>query len=75
MRALTALFVAVAVLACGAPTGKTAGDAGAAAGLITGTAPEFSLRDVNPASPRLDQQVKPSDYRGQVSGWYFGHSS
>jgi hypothetical protein len=36
---------------------------------------EFSLRDVNPESPRVGQDVNPRDYVGRVSGWYFGHSS
>jgi hypothetical protein len=37
--------------------------------------PLFSLLDVNAASPRAGQQVSPADYPGQVTGWYFGHSS
>jgi hypothetical protein len=34
--------------------------------------PDFSLADVNPASPSYDRQVSPRDYLGKVSAWYFG---
>jgi hypothetical protein len=37
--------------------------------------PEFSLSDVNPASPTSGQAIGPSTLRGKVTGWYFGHSS
>ncbi|MCO6439259.1 MAG: hypothetical protein J5J06_19380 [Phycisphaerae bacterium] len=37
--------------------------------------PDFSLTDVNPASARTQQPVSPRDYLGQVSAWYFGHST
>ena len=37
--------------------------------------PDFSLMDVNPASPTHDQPVSPRDYLQQVSGWYFGHAT
>lgn len=37
--------------------------------------PEFALADVNPASATSGQQVGPSRYRGQVSGWYFTHTT
>ena len=39
------------------------------------TVPNFSLRDVNPNSLRFDQLVSPRDYEGQISAWYFGHST
>jgi len=62
-----ALFTAaLIVVACApAPAVQDAGD---------GTQIDFGLNDVNPASARFDQVVKPSDYRGKVSAWYFGHS-
>lgn len=34
--------------------------------------PDFSLRDVNTASPRANAMVSPRDYVLQVSGYYFG---
>ena len=37
--------------------------------------PDFSLIDVNPASPTHGQPVSPRDYLQQVSGWYFGHAT
>jgi hypothetical protein len=37
--------------------------------------PDFSLPDVNPASPRAGTNVSPRDYEGQVSAWYFGHAT
>jgi len=38
-------------------------------------ASDFAVRDVNPDSPRYDEFVSPRDYLGQVSAWYFGHST
>ncbi len=37
--------------------------------------PDFSLTDVNADSPRYQEAVSPRDYLGQVSAWYFGHST
>ena len=37
--------------------------------------PDFTLTDVNPASPTKDQGVSPRDYLQQVSAWYFGHAT
>lgn len=39
------------------------------------TVPDFSLLDVNVNSARHGDLVSPVDYRGTVSGWYFGHST
>ncbi len=36
---------------------------------------DFSLPDVNTASTTYDQDLGPHDFEGQVSGWYFGHST
>ena len=36
---------------------------------------DFSLLDTNPTSATYDQLVSPRDYLGQVSAWYFGHST
>ena len=38
-------------------------------------APNFTLVDVNAASPRSGQTISPRDYLQQVSGWYFGHAT
>jgi hypothetical protein len=35
-------------------------------------APNFSLPDVNPGSPRTTRMVSPRDYIMQVTGFYFG---
>jgi hypothetical protein len=74
--ALTALLLPLA--ACG----SGAGDAPASSpppdpgGPPQGqVAPEFSLVDVNPASPSAATEVAPSDSVGQVSVWYFGHAT
>ncbi len=37
--------------------------------------PDFLLTDVNANSTRLAEAVSPRDYLGQVSAWYFGHST
>ena len=37
--------------------------------------PEFALVDVNPSSPTFGQTVSPGDYDGQVSAYYFIHST
>lgn len=37
--------------------------------------PEFSLEDQNPNSATVGQSLSPSYFRGQVSAWYFGHST
>jgi hypothetical protein len=33
---------------------------------------DFSLEDVNPASPRFESAVSPQNYLLQVSAFYFG---
>lgn len=38
-------------------------------------APDFSLIDVNPSSSTAGKAVSPRDYLGQISAWYFGHST
>ena len=37
--------------------------------------PDFSLGDVNPNSSRYQEIVSPRDYLGEISVWYFGHST
>lgn len=36
--------------------------------------PDWSLQDVNSNSIRYQDLVSPTDYRMQVSAYYFGHS-
>jgi hypothetical protein len=36
---------------------------------------DFALTDVNATSPSAGRAVSPRDYLGQVSAWYFGHST
>jgi hypothetical protein len=62
------LPLALFALACSAPQ-PSQPDAGG------DLVPDFSLLDVNPASPRAGTQVSPRDYAGVVTGWYFGHST
>jgi hypothetical protein len=38
-------------------------------------APDFSILDINPDSPRYDEMVSPRDYVGQISAYYFGHAT
>ncbi len=41
----------------------------------TPSMPDFSLRDVNPASATYNQLLSPRHYLGKVSAWYFGHAT
>ncbi|MCU0873091.1 MAG: hypothetical protein MUE50_12190 [Pirellulaceae bacterium] len=47
----------------------------AAEGEGANIAPDFSLVDMNPASPTYNQPVSPRDYLGSVSVWMFGYST
>jgi hypothetical protein len=38
-------------------------------------APDFQLLNVNPTSSTYGEIVSPRDYFGEVSAWYFGHST
>jgi hypothetical protein len=60
-------------LAC-APKGGDSGE-GVQQASFDGVAPEWSLTDVNATSPTFNEEVSPSDLRGQVSVWYFGHAT
>ncbi|MEW6433174.1 MAG: hypothetical protein AB1730_16845 [Myxococcota bacterium] len=70
--ALAAVTVAV-VLGCGAPSASPDAGFGPDGGAIV--LADFSLPDVNPASPTGGRNVSPRDFNGRVSAWYFGHSS
>ena len=41
----------------------------------TEEAPDFSLPDVNETSVTYGERVSPRDHLGQVSAYYFGHST
>lgn len=65
------------------PGGNGATDVDGTEGPGSGGAPEiaddaladFSVVDVNPNSARFLEAVSPRDYAGQVTAWYFGHST
>ncbi len=59
--------LAVALAACGSDSGPTESD-----GKLM---PDFTLLDVNPSSASFDAGVSPRDFLGDVSAWYFGHST
>ena len=42
---------------------------------LTGLAPDFALKDVNPNSATHDSTISPRDYLSKASAWYFGHST
>jgi hypothetical protein len=42
---------------------------------LTGLAPDFALKDVNPNSATHDSTISPRDYLSKVSAWYFGHAT
>lgn len=41
---------------------------------LQGPVPDFSLVDLNPASPSAGEPVSPRDLIDQVSGWYFTYA-
>lgn len=43
--------------------------------MLAQTVADFGLMDVNESSSTYDQPVSPRDFVGEVSGWYFGHST
>jgi hypothetical protein len=55
-------------------TGCTAAK-GVDSGFESGLVADFSLPDQNPTSARSGQAISPRDYLGDVSGWYFIHST
>jgi hypothetical protein len=57
----------------GAVAGTGGGGQGGAP--VSEPVPDFSLLDVNPASPTANQPVSPRDYLMRVSAWYFGHAT
>ena len=61
-------FAAVFALLAGCNNDSTNGP-------LTGVAPDFALKDVNPNSATHDSTISPRDYLSKVSAWYFGHST
>jgi len=43
--------------------------------IVFDAVPDFGLVDVNTTSPTYESVVSPRNYMGQISGWYFGHST
>ena len=75
---LVAAAAALASVGChndltGARPASNAPDTGAVAD--SGAMPCFALEDVNPNSTTFGKQVTPRQFLGQISAWYFGHSS
>jgi hypothetical protein len=73
------LLLLLVVLTVALPAGCREQDSGGAIlepqGLPADAAPDFTLLDINSASPRYDELVSPRDYVGRISAWYFGHST
>lgn len=69
MSKANALFILLP-LATGCVAAKGT-DSGFEAGLVA----DFSLPDQNPTSARSGQAISPRDHLGDVSGWYFIHST
>ena len=69
MRTLPAL----ALLAACAPAGDSAAPGGSVE--LGQQAADFLLEDLNLTSPRAGDAISPRDYLGEVSGWYFIHST
>ena len=79
---LLSLLLAVAGLLSAAGCGNdvtgprpapNAPDTGAVAD--SGAMPYFALEDVNPSSATYGRKVTPRQFLGQISAWYFGHST
>jgi hypothetical protein len=67
MRHTSAPLLLALGMACTGPKS----DSGFEAGLVA----DFNLPDQNPTSARSGQSISPRDYLGDVSGWYFIHST
>ncbi|MCA9638224.1 MAG: hypothetical protein KC420_19480 [Myxococcales bacterium] len=70
------LAALLALAACHGDDGVTSATEGTSSTGTTGEpAPDFSIPDINPASPRYGDQVSPRDYLERASGWVFLHST
>lgn len=67
----TTLLAAVALVGCTAGTDSGAGSAAPVGEQVA----DFLLDDLNSTSPRYGDAISPRDYLGEVSGWYFFHST
>jgi hypothetical protein len=73
-RSLVALIAAsLSIAVACSPKGDSAVGVSVEAGSPVATS--WALSDVNPTSPTFEQVVSPADLIGQVSVWYFGHST
>ncbi len=43
--------------------------------VASGPMPDFTLPDVNPNSATYGTSISPRDHLGEVTAWYFGHST
>ena len=71
------MLVATALIV-GCPPGTVPngnGNSNGSGGPSADALPDFALTDINPASPRFNESISPRDYLGEVSAWYFGHST
>jgi len=64
------LLLAIPLAAC-----SPKGDTGSTLQVGETMSSTWALEDVNPTSPTFEQAVSPADLIGQVSVWYFGHST
>ena len=69
------LGLALVLAGCGSSASDSGSQTGTNPIAVGAEVPDFHLVDVNPASPRAGRIVSPRDYQGQVSAWYFGHST
>jgi len=76
MNPRLALLGATALaLACTGNNGDSGNKGEVGEASFDGVAPDWALFDVNATSPTFGDEVSPTDLRGQVSVWYFGHST
>lgn len=74
-RSFASAAVALVLAGCGSSAEPASGSTSATPVSLGAAVPDFSLLDVNPASPTAGHLVSPRDYAKQVSAWYFGHST
>ena len=73
-RAILATLVIAALAGCGDdPTNPPACVVGI--NTIDYVEPDFMLQDTNPNSATATQDVTPRTFLGEISAWYFGHST
>ena len=66
--AVVLVTIGLGAWGCGGSGGPTQTNTGV-------VAPDFTLTDMNPASPTGGNPVSVRDLIGKVSAWYFGHAT